>query len=68
MYKRQGQLLGVTRETVIALAGEAGYPVRETMLNRYDLYTKSRVPPDWTALRPYYEELVAELLPSELQW
>ncbi len=34
-----GQLLGVTRETVIALAGEAGYPVRETMLNRYDLYT-----------------------------
>ncbi|MBL8979679.1 MAG: branched-chain-amino-acid transaminase [Gemmatimonadetes bacterium] len=34
-----GQLLGVTRDTVIALAGEAGYPVRETMLNRYDLYT-----------------------------
>lgn len=34
-----GQLRGVTRDTIITLAHEAGYPVAETMLNRYDLYT-----------------------------
>ena len=36
--------------------------------NRYDLYTKSTVAPDWDALRPWYEELVAEFLPAELTW
>jgi inositol oxygenase len=40
--------------------------VRE--FNPYDLYSKSVVPPDWPGLRPYYEDLVAELLPPVLQW
>ncbi len=34
-----GQLRGVTRDLVMGLAAEAGYPVQETILNRYDLYT-----------------------------
>lgn len=34
-----GLLRGVTRDTIIEIAGEAGYRVVETMLNRYDLYT-----------------------------
>jgi inositol oxygenase len=34
----------------------------------YDLYSKTDRPPDWKALRPFYEELVAELLPAELDW
>ncbi len=34
-----GILRGVTRDTVIELAREAGYEVAETILNRYDLYT-----------------------------
>ena len=36
--------------------------------NRYDLYSKSDEPPDWAALRPYYEDLVAEFLPPVLDW
>jgi len=36
--------------------------------NPYDLYSKSVERPDWRALRPFYEELVAELLPPVLQW
>jgi inositol oxygenase len=36
--------------------------------NPYDLYTKSVERPDARALRPYYEELVAEFLPPVLQW
>lgn len=34
-----GLLRGVTRDTIIEIAAEAGYRVVETMLNRYDLYT-----------------------------
>jgi inositol oxygenase len=34
----------------------------------YDLYSKSDVPPDAAALRPFYEALVAELLPPRLAW
>ena len=34
-----GILKGVTRDVVIELAMEAGHPVEQTMLNRYDLYT-----------------------------
>lgn len=34
-----GLLRGVTRDVIIGIAREAGYPVVETMLNRYDLYT-----------------------------
>ncbi|MDJ0786352.1 MAG: inositol oxygenase family protein [Myxococcota bacterium] len=36
--------------------------------NRYDLYSKADVPPDWPALRGYYEDLVAEFLPDTLSW
>jgi inositol oxygenase len=36
--------------------------------NPFDLYSKSEAPPDWKALRPYYEALVAEALPEELAW
>lgn len=34
-----GILRGITRDTVMDLAREAGYPVHETILNRYDVYT-----------------------------
>lgn len=34
----------------------------------FDLYSKSERRPDWPALRPYYEALVAEHLPETLQW
>ncbi len=36
--------------------------------NPYDLYTKSHERPDVTALRPFYEELIAEFFPSRLRW
>jgi inositol oxygenase len=36
--------------------------------NPFDLYSKSDESPHWPALRPYYEALVAEHLPGELQW
>lgn len=36
--------------------------------NPYDLYSKSPVPPNWTELRPYYEDLVAKYLPSTLKF
>ena len=34
-----GLLKGVTRDAVMELAELAGYPVEESMLNRYDIYT-----------------------------
>jgi branched-chain amino acid aminotransferase len=34
-----GGLKGVTRDVIMELAVEAGYPVQETILNRYDVYT-----------------------------
>ena len=34
-----GILKGVTRDVVIELASQAGYPLEETILNRYDVYT-----------------------------
>jgi inositol oxygenase len=34
----------------------------------FDLYSKGEAPPDVAALRPYYEDLVAELVPSSLAW
>jgi branched-chain amino acid aminotransferase len=34
-----GGLKGVTRDVIMELAVEAGYPVEETILNRYDVYT-----------------------------
>jgi branched-chain amino acid aminotransferase len=38
-----GILKGVTRDTVIEIAEQAGYPIEETMLNRYDVYTADEV-------------------------
>lgn len=38
-----GILRGVTRDTVIELAGLAGIPVHETTLNRFDVYTADEV-------------------------
>ena len=35
--------------------------------NPYDLYSKSPVPPDSVALRPYYEDLIAKYLPARLK-
>jgi branched-chain amino acid aminotransferase len=34
-----GILKGVTRDVVVELAGQAGYEVEESILNRYDVYT-----------------------------
>src|SRR5690349_8327246 len=34
-----GILKGVTRDVVMELAGQAGYEVQESILNRYDVYT-----------------------------
>lgn len=36
--------------------------------NPYDLYTKSDAPPNVAALRPFYEDLIAEFFPSEIDW
>jgi inositol oxygenase len=36
--------------------------------NPYDLYSKTPVKPDVQALRPYYEDLIAEYFPSTLKW
>lgn len=36
--------------------------------NPYDLYSKSPVRPDVDALRPYYEDLIAEFFPAEIAW
>ncbi len=38
------------------------------LFNPYDLYSKNPTPPDWKVLRPYYEDLVAKYLPSELKF
>lgn len=36
--------------------------------NPYDLYSKSPVPPDLDALRPYYRDLIDEFFPEPLAW
>lgn len=36
--------------------------------NPYDLYSKSPIPPDPVAHRPYYEALIAKYLPPELRF
>lgn len=38
-----GALRGITRDAVMRLATELGYPVREDVLTRYDLYTADEV-------------------------
>lgn len=40
--------------------------VRE--FNPYDLYSKAETRPDVAALRPFYEELIAEFFPPTLAW
>jgi inositol oxygenase len=37
------------------------------LFNPYDLYSKNPTPPDWSSLKPYYEELVAKYLPATLK-
>jgi len=36
--------------------------------NPYDLYSKGHEPPDVEALRPFYEDLIAEFFPAKLAW
>ena len=36
--------------------------------NPYDLYSKGLERPDVAALRPYYEDLIAEFFPAKVQW
>lgn len=36
--------------------------------NPFDLYSKSHNRPQLSALRPFYEDLVAEFLPAQLRW
>lgn len=36
--------------------------------NPYDLYSKSELPPDPVALRPYYDDLISEFFPAQLRW
>jgi inositol oxygenase len=36
--------------------------------NPYDLYSKGHERPDVPALRPYYEDLIAEFFPAKLAW
>ena len=38
------------------------------LFNPYDLYSKNPNPPDWKALRPYYEDLVKKYLPATLKF
>ena len=38
------------------------------LFNPYDLYSKNPVPPNWTELKPYYEDLVAKYLPDTLRF
>src|SRR5262249_15407467 len=36
--------------------------------NPYDLYSKGHEPPDVEALKPYYEDLIAEFFPLSIAW
>jgi inositol oxygenase len=38
------------------------------LFNPYDLYSKNPTPPNWTELKPYYENLVAKYLPPILKF
>lgn len=38
------------------------------LFNPYDLYSKVPTPPNWAALKPYYEDLVAKYLPPTLKF
>lgn len=49
-------------------AGDERLMAHVRAFNPYDLYSKSPERPDLARLRPFYEALVAELLPSVLDW
>jgi inositol oxygenase len=36
--------------------------------NPYDLYSKGHAKPDAVALKPYYEDLIAEYFPAKIRW
>ena len=36
--------------------------------NPYDLYSKCETLPDVEALRPFYQELIAEYFPAKIKW
>jgi len=36
--------------------------------NPYDLYSKGRARPNWKEIKPYYEDLVAEFFPDQIDW
>ena len=36
--------------------------------NPYDLYSKADARPDVAALKPFYQDLIAEFFPAELKW
>ena len=36
--------------------------------HEYDLYSKGDAPPDVAALKPYYQELIAEFFPPQINW
>ncbi|ORX53076.1 inositol oxygenase [Hesseltinella vesiculosa] len=38
------------------------------VFNQYDLYSKDEKVPDVQALRPYYEDLIAEFFPAKIKW
>lgn len=38
------------------------------LFNPYDLYSKNPTPPNWSELKPYYENLVARYLPAILKF
>ena len=36
--------------------------------NPYDLYSKGRERPNFQEIKPYYEDLVAEFFPAQIDW
>jgi inositol oxygenase len=36
--------------------------------NPYDLYSKGAERPNFTEIKPYYEDLVSEYFPAEIAW
>lgn len=38
------------------------------LFNPYDLYSKNPTPPNWTELKPYYQNLVAKYLPATIKF
>jgi inositol oxygenase len=38
------------------------------LFNPYDLYSKNPNPPNWTEIKPYYEDLITKYLPANLKF